>query len=145
MTMGWSAAILKGLQLRTSWLFSTCFCLRSVNLKLLFGILNSSKKSTKNQPNYHDTSGRIVFVHFLEELKTPKRHFEIDWPLPGPDLCTDQLYDVLTQKTQINLVCTFAILRPIDIFSRLCKGKRFGTFLWRCKIFRIKFSSLHSN
>ena len=27
------------------------------------------------------TSSRIVFVHFLGELKTPKRHFEINWPL----------------------------------------------------------------
>ena len=30
---------------------------------------------------YYDTSGRIVSVRFLEELKTPKRHFEINWPL----------------------------------------------------------------
>ena len=26
---------------------------------------------------YYETSGQIVFVRFLEELKTPKRHFEI--------------------------------------------------------------------
>ena len=26
-------------------------------------------------------SGRIVFVHFLEELKTPERHLEINEPL----------------------------------------------------------------
>ena len=40
---------------------------------------NSSKKLTKNfnLHNYHGISSRIVFVRFLEELKTPKRHFEI--------------------------------------------------------------------
>ena len=35
-------------------------------------------------------SSRIVFVRFLEELKTPKRHFEINWTLesvpPPPPL-----------------------------------------------------------
>jgi hypothetical protein len=30
---------------------------------------------------YKGTSSRIVFVCFLEELKTPKWHFEINWPL----------------------------------------------------------------
>ena len=47
-----------------------------LNSKGLFGILNSSKKRTK-KINY-DTSGRIVFVRFLEEFKTPKRHVEIN-------------------------------------------------------------------
>jgi hypothetical protein len=41
--------------------------------KCLFGIFSSSKNEQKN-----DTSSRIVFVRFLEELKTPKRHFEIN-------------------------------------------------------------------
>jgi ADP-dependent phosphofructokinase/glucokinase len=30
---------------------------------------------------YYNTSIWIVFVRFLGELKTPKRHFEINWPL----------------------------------------------------------------
>ena len=25
--------------------------------------------------------GQTFFIHFLEELKIPKRHFEINWPL----------------------------------------------------------------
>ena len=30
---------------------------------------------------YYDTSGRLVFVHFLEEIeKNLKKHFEINWP-----------------------------------------------------------------
>ena len=35
------------------------------------------KMNEKIQLNYYDISGRIVFVRFLEELKTPKRHFKI--------------------------------------------------------------------
>ena len=48
-----------------------------------FGILNSSKKWTEkiDLTTMIRTSGRIVFVQFLEELKTPKIHFEIYWPL----------------------------------------------------------------
>ena len=30
---------------------------------------------------YYGTSSQIVFVRFLGELKTPKRRFEINWPL----------------------------------------------------------------
>ena len=30
---------------------------------------------------YYGTSSQTVFVRFLGELKTPKRHFEINWPL----------------------------------------------------------------
>ena len=41
--------------------------------KVLVGILNSSKKQTKKLDlQYDDTSGRLVFVRFLEELKTKK-------------------------------------------------------------------------
>ena len=46
--------------------------------KGLVGILNSSKKRTKKfDIQYYDTSGRLVFVRFLEELKTQKSLFEI--------------------------------------------------------------------
>ena len=49
--------------------------------KCLFGILNSSRKWKRKLPNYYGTSSWVVFVHFLEELKTPKIYFEINWPL----------------------------------------------------------------
>ena len=50
--------------------------------KGLVGILNSSKKRTKTfNLQYYDNSGRLVFVHFLEELKTSKSPLEINWPL----------------------------------------------------------------
>ena len=39
------------------------------------------KMNEKLRPNYYATSCRFVFVRFLEELKIPKRHFEINWPL----------------------------------------------------------------
>ena len=39
-------------------------------------------------PKYYDTSGRIVFVRFLKELKTPKRRFKINWPLVLDIYCT---------------------------------------------------------
>ena len=55
--------------------------------KGLVGILNSSKKRTKKfdlqyyDTMTYDTSGRLVFVCFLEELRTPKSPFEIRGPL----------------------------------------------------------------
>ena len=50
--------------------------------KDLVGILNSSKKQTKKfDIQYYDTSGRLVFVGYWEELKTPKSPFEINCPL----------------------------------------------------------------
>ena len=51
-------------------------------LKGLFGVFNSSKKRMKKfDLQYYDTLARFVFVRFLEELKTPKSPFEINWPL----------------------------------------------------------------
>ena len=42
--------------------------------KGLFGILNYSKKTNEQiQLNYYDTSGRIVFVRFLEEFEDTKK------------------------------------------------------------------------
>ena len=46
------------------------------NVFLMSSIL--PKNEQKIQPNYYGTSSRIVFVRFLEELKIPKRHFEIN-------------------------------------------------------------------
>ena len=54
---------------------------RSVNFKRTFCYPQFFQKTNaKIQLYYCDTSGRIVYIHFLEELKTPKRHFKIDWP-----------------------------------------------------------------
>ena len=47
---------------------------------------SQKNKRKKNRFYYYGTSSRIVFVCFLGEFKTPKRHFEINWPwvLPPP-------------------------------------------------------------
>ena len=50
--------------------------------KFLFGVFNSPKQMNEN----NSTWGTIVvksdfYVRFLRELKIPKRHFEINWPL----------------------------------------------------------------
>ena len=51
--------------------------------KSLFVIFNSPKKRIKKFDfiTMVHTSSRIVFVCFGGELKTPKRYFEINWPL----------------------------------------------------------------
>ena len=36
---------------------------------------------------YYDTSGRLVFIRFSKNMKTPKRHFEIKWPLLSKHFC----------------------------------------------------------
>ena len=47
-----------------------------------FGNLQFSQKTNKTiQLYYNGTSSRIVFVPYLGELKTPRRHFKINWPL----------------------------------------------------------------
>ena len=48
-----------------------------------FWYLQFSQKANEKIPlYYYGTSSRIVFVRFLGELKIPKRHFEINWPVP---------------------------------------------------------------
>ena len=46
--------------------------------KCLFGIVISTKKQKENLTLLHDTASRIIFVRFLGEVKTSKRHFEIN-------------------------------------------------------------------
>ena len=68
-----------------SWVHNICIRLLvkgQLISKELVGILNSSiKRIKKFNLQYYDTSGRLVFVRFLEELKTPKSPFENNWPL----------------------------------------------------------------
>jgi hypothetical protein len=46
--------------------------------KCLLGIFNSPKKGTKK---FDFTTKSNCSVRFLGELKTQKKHFEINWPL----------------------------------------------------------------
>ena len=62
--------------------FILLLCKGQLISKCLFGVFNFFQKMNENnQPNYYGTSSWIVFVRFLKNLKTPKRHFEINWPL----------------------------------------------------------------
>ena len=58
--------------------------------KCFLGIFNPPKKLTKKLDftTYYGTSSRIVFVHFLGEVETPKRHLEINWPLDAAAVST---------------------------------------------------------
>ena len=50
--------------------------------KCLFDVFNSSKKNELENHNFCPSLlGQKFFVRFLEELKKPKRHFEINRPL----------------------------------------------------------------
>ena len=42
---------------------------------------NVKKMDEKIWLTYYGNWSRIVCVRFLGELKTPKRHFEVNWPL----------------------------------------------------------------
>ena len=59
--------------------------------KCLFGIFNSPKKRTKKF-NFTTTIPQVDLFSFVfwEKLKTPKRHFKINWPL-GPARAMKQL------------------------------------------------------
>ena len=60
-----------------NWIWHDGFSCMSVFWYLQF----SQKLNEKIQLYSYGTPSRIVFVRFLGELKTPKRHFEIKWPL----------------------------------------------------------------
>ena len=64
-----------------------------------FWYLHFSQKTNKKvQLYYYNTSSLIVFIRFLGELKTPKRHFEINWTLVSvcPDFFICQFFDHLS-------------------------------------------------
>ena len=48
---------------------------------MVSSILPKNERKNSTLLTYYGTSSRIVFVRFLDELKIPKRHFEINWPL----------------------------------------------------------------
>ena len=71
-------------QVRFSW-FRNVFLLSSILPK------NERKNSTKLQW-YLKLN---CFRSFLEELKTPKRHFEINWPLQVPTMCWSTFWSIV--------------------------------------------------
>ena len=72
---------------------------RSVNFEMSIWYFQFFQKTNKKIWLYHyGTSSRIVFIRFSEELKIPKRHFEINWPL---------------YVNYINLLCEFSFIQQI--------------------------------
>ena len=65
-------------------------------------VMNSSKKQTNE---FVFTTMPCVFVRFWKKLKTPKRHFEIIWPL--------NVYFWMAFKSLISLLFYFPIYFPI--------------------------------
>jgi hypothetical protein len=51
----------------------------------------SRKTNKKIRLYYYGTSSPILFVRFLGELKTPKIHFEINWPLSSDVLLVSKI------------------------------------------------------
>ena len=50
-------------------------------VRSFFGRIYGSPICFSISSNLHDTSGRLVFVRFLEEIDNLKNHFKINWPL----------------------------------------------------------------
>ena len=66
----------RGLTERSCYGFS---CLRSDKVEMIFSNSRFFQKTNKRiQLYYNDTSGRHVFIRFLEEIEDTKQHFEIN-------------------------------------------------------------------
>ena len=49
---------------------------------MIFWVIDFLQKTNEQiRLYYYDTSGRLVFVRFLEEIDVPQKRFEINWPL----------------------------------------------------------------
>ena len=51
------------------------------NVFLVSSNLPPKKTNEKIRLYYYGTSSQIAYIRFLNELRTLKRHFEINWPL----------------------------------------------------------------
>ena len=70
----------------------------------------SQKTNEKLRLYYYGTSSQIVFVRFLGELKTPKRHFEINWTSDASGLrcCLTRYINVfeISQKLMVSILAS---------------------------------------
>ena len=94
-----------------------------------FWYLQFSQKTNEKIPLYFfSTLSQIVFVHFLGELKTPKRHFEINWPLTkykSYKYKTCALSSRLEKKAKGNN-CTFGVKKPWNVWINRWKTKLYS-------------------
>ena len=78
-------------------------CWRSVNFKMVFGVIDFLQKMNKRIPlYYYDTSARLVLVRFWRKSTTPKNHFEINWPLAKFSLRWFPHFSLLSQFCCMN-------------------------------------------
>ena len=68
---------------------------------------------------YYGTSSRIiVFIRFLGELKTPKIHFEINWPLTAPKNSCSFIFCDNSYWSQVTSISSY----KLNIFrNRTCR------------------------
>ena len=101
----------------------------SVNFVRTFWYPQFFQKASENiLLNYYDTSDQIVFVCFLEALKTPKRHSEIKWPL-ARDWKHSFLVSWRSDKTEIRLaLCRFSQKTSKTICFCFCQEKQKSFF-----------------
>ena len=116
-----------------SWVHNICIRLLvkgQLISKELVGILNSSiKRIKKFNLQYYDTSGRLVFVSFLEELETSKSSFKINWPLPSTRifrLLMKEKFDAyllftVTSREKFDFFIIWEVLETSSFHKRLSK------------------------
>ena len=109
-------------------------------MKCLFWYLQFCQKRNKRiRLYYYDTSSRIVFARFLGELKTPKRHFEINSPL---NVLVFSLIFVVVDQFFSNVVTGFFLL--FTVFLSHCFWKH-HPFLQEMSVSPEKKSFFHGS
>ena len=89
------------------------------------------KKERKIPLYYYGTSSRIVFVRFLGELNTPKRHFENNWPLEAPLVLQEG------SKLKTASFMDGSLLWTLRVLSLLA-----STSVWQSTAFNVKSKGL---
>ena len=114
---------------------------------MVSSILPQNERKKFDLTTVHDTSGRIVFVRFSEELRTPKRHFEINWPLRfSAILCELNMYIIF-----YFMLCHFTFARfkwdfgsPLTfqgVKISVCCWTKAGSIKWSRKLWGKWYSS----
>ena len=73
------------------------------------------KTNKKIWLNYYDTSGRLAFVRFLEEIDVPRNHFKIIWPLDGQLKLTYWIVNFFRYLMTAGTFCSLPIGIPVTV------------------------------
>ena len=103
----------------------------------------SPKTNEKIWRYYYGSSSRIVFVRFLEKLKTPKRHFEINWPLSKQYWWNHKLLNTCKRKitlvkSRINIILDTYVIK--ELFKHL--GELNFRIIWFSKTIVSKVNTI---